>query len=1017
MKITKFAVDRPVTTTMLFLGIVFFGLMAYFKLGVNQMPDVSLPIITVTTTYPGATPEEIEKEVTDKIEKEVASLNGLKELKSNSMNNVSIITAEFYMNVKSEVALRKVRNKVDMVLPELPKESKKPLVEVMDPSSEPVITLCVTGDIPGYQLFDYVDKKIKDQLSRIDGVAKIDIKGAEKREIKVLANMSDMYDNQMNLTDLANSIEASNRKVSSGSFVNVNNDYALETGKQYAHVDSIRKICVATPGGVNKLTDFSEVVDSIKKREFISGFWNVEKGEKFNNILKVGVIKVKSANAVKIAGEVKSILPEIKESLPEGIEITIANDPSDFVESAVDDALMNVILGILITAFVLYFFLSDIRSVIVVSISIPVSLITTFMAIDSFGGSLNMMTLMSYAVAIGALISNSIVVIDNILRLRNGGMPIKEAAVKGTEEVMMAVIASTGTNLVVFLPIASMTSMVGAYFTEYALTISAATAISLVVSFMLTPMLSSLLFKKAAKESAFSGLIKRFFGWLERGYEKSLERLISNKLKPILLFSGTIVVLYFSSFLLSYIGFEFIPKEDNGDVYVELEMPTGMSLDKTAVMLDLIEKKIAAHSEVKTILSTIGEKNSSTRGTNLAKMHVKLNSKEAREITNEEMAEVLYKELNVMPDIRPVVTTTKSDESQPLMFRLQSTNKEELREANDIVLGKVKNLGCILNAESNYRKGNALIQVKPKEYMVAETGLTPFMIAMNIRAAINGVKASVMKVKGREYDIRVSYPQNQVNTLNKIKQIPIFTTHGCYTIAQLATIGFGDSQSKVQHIDKINTIEITATQMPGIDQGMASEKISEILDNTELPESVNYVWAGDIKMMNETMTDMAITFAIAVLLMYMLLASLLENFWHPIIIFTTVPMAMIGVFVLMYLAGTSINIMTLMAVITLLGLVVNDSILIHDYTQQLKEKFKLKKAVLTACRTKMKTVIMTTVAIIAGMIPNAVLTGSAGAEFRTPMAVVTIGGMITSTILTLYIIPSLFYLIQNKKKK
>jgi HAE1 family hydrophobic/amphiphilic exporter-1 len=1017
MKLTKFAVDRPVTTTMIFLGIVFFGIMAYFKLGVNQMPNVSLPIVTITTNYYGATPEEIEKEITDKIEKEASTVSGLKKLTSHSLYNVSIITAEFYMNVDSEVALRKLKSKIDIVLPDLPKDSKKPLVEVYDPNSEPVLNLCITGDIPGYQLYDYTDKQLKDQLSRIDGVAKVEIKGAEKREIKLLANMPDLYDKQLNLTDLANMVEASNKKISSGSFNLTGNSYGIETGKQYKSIEGISKICVPTSGGVSNITDFVNISDSIKKREFISSFWNVKAKQNYENIINIGVIKVKSANAVKIAQKVKDKLPEIQNNLPEGMKITIVNDPSDYVESAVNDALMNVILGILITAFILYFFLSDIRSVIIVSISIPVSLITTFMAIDSFDGSLNMMTLMSYAVAIGALISNSIVVIDNILRLRNTGMEIKEAAVKGTEEVMMAVIASTGTNLVVFLPIASMTSMVGAYFTEYALTISAATAISLVVSFMLTPMLASILFKKSTKETAFSNWMARMFEKLENSYGNSLEKLISNKIKPLLLFVATFVVLYFSTYLMSGIGFEFIPKEDNGDVYVQLEMPKGSSLETTSYYLEDLEQRISKHKEVKTITSTVGEKNPNARGTNLAKMHVKLVHKDDREISNTKMAEILYHELEELPNIRSIVKTTKDGDSQPLLVYLQSRDKEELRKANDKILSAVKKLDCILNVQSNFREGNALIHVKPKEYMVAETGLTPQMLALNIRAAINGIKASVMKVKGREYDIRVSYPEEQINTLDKIKQIPLFINGNSYVVGQLADLDFANSQSSVQHLAKINTIEITATQFPGIDQGTASNKISEVLEQANLPKIVSYKWGGDVEMMEETMVDMGVTFIIAILLMYMLLASLLENFWHPLIIFTTVPMAMIGVIVLMYLAGSSINIMTLMAIITLLGLVVNDSILIYDYTQQLKEKLQLKVAVLTACKTKMKTVIMTTVAIIAGMIPNAVLTGSAGAEFRTPMAIVTIGGMITATILTLYIIPSLFYIIQNKKQK
>ncbi|MDN5202732.1 efflux RND transporter permease subunit [Fulvivirgaceae bacterium BMA10] len=1019
MKITEFSVNRPVTTSMLFLGLVIFGLLAYKRLSVNLMPALDLPAMAITTDHFGATPEEIETGITEEIENELSTLSGLKLLQSYSMANTSLVFVQFNQGTDPNEALNEVKAKLDQVVPYLPKESERPLVQTFDFKDSPVIDLVVLGDGNSSELFDLTDKTIKNRLSRIEGVSKVNLNGGEMREIKILANKKTMYDVQMNLIDLSEYLKRINTKLSAGDFVNQHRQFSLETSNKFTSVQGIREAHIPTPIGVQRLADITKILDTVREVKSKAMFYDVANDRKYSNIISIGVMKNTNANAVQVANEVKELIPELQKELPENVKIIVPFDSSLYVESAVEDALMNVALGILFTGLILFFFLHDIRTTLIVSISVPVSLIGTFIAIRYFNGSLNMMTLMSFSVAIGALISNSIVVIENIVRLRKDGLEIREASIQGTREVMMAVIASTGTNLVVFLPIASMTSITGAFFREYALTISAATVFSLIISFMLTPMLASVLLRKERKISKLSRWMEQFFIWLENKYESSLASLIAAKRNPIILFCVMFVFFLLSTGLLPRIGFEFEPQEDNGDVFLELEMPPGTAITKSAALMKLVEEKVNAHEEVKVMVSDLGSKNSFTVGTNFANAAIKLFPKETRDVSNVEFAEMLTGELMEIPEIIPIVSTSSSEDGAPIQFTLQSTEQEKLLEANELVLQKMNEIEGLLNFESNAREGNPVIQLKPDQRLLAELELSPFEIAATVRAAISGVKATVLKEKGIGYDVRISYQEDQVNTVDKIEELPIFTSSGVFTIGQLVDVSYRTSQAQILHLDKVKTIEFSATPAPGVITGDARDRIETAINQLNLPTGVSFKWAGNIKELDETIDDMTITFAIALLLMYMLLASLLENYWHPVIIFTTVPMAMIGVFVFMFLGGQTMNIMSLMAIVTLLGLVVNDDILIHDYTEQLmhNKKMRLREATLLAGKRKMKTVIMTTVAIIVGMLPNALGFGDAGAEYRTPMAVVTIGGMITSTILTLYLIPSLFYIIREKRMK
>ena len=509
-------------------------------------------------------------------------------MQSYSMTDMSMIITQFNLDKNQDKAMAELRNKIDLVVSYLPKEAKlpfvrkrsKPLLAPFSMNSGSVVDLIVTGNIDANKLYQICRREVKDKLARIDGVTKIEFNGGKLREIQIEIDNNQLYDLGMNITDLSMQVKDNNVDMSGGDIITGSRESIVKTGAKYENVESVKNTFISTPYGEKKITDFARVIDTFEVFKKDAFFYDGVHKKELNNMVGIGVQKSSTANAVAIAKAVKELVPEIQKNLPEGVTISLPFDSSEYIESSVNDALVNVILGILITGLILFLFVNNIKATLIVSVSIPVSLIINFMAMRFFNGSLNMMSLMSFSVAIGALVSNSIVVLENILRLKKEGVPIKEACVTGTKEVFTAVLASTGTNLVVFLPIASMNSMVGAFFREYALTISAATIFSLLVSITLTPMLASLLLKNDIQPSKFSNRIIEWFSRLENIYEKSLKRLMARKRNPLILFGVMFSLFLVSIGLLSKIGFEFEPETDNGDLYIELEMQPGTSPTK-----------------------------------------------------------------------------------------------------------------------------------------------------------------------------------------------------------------------------------------------------------------------------------------------------------------------------------------------------------------------------------------------------------------------------------------------------
>jgi hydrophobic/amphiphilic exporter-1 (mainly G- bacteria), HAE1 family len=634
-----------------------------------------------------------------------------------------------------------------------------------------------------------------------------------------------------------------------------------------------------------------------------------------------------------------------------------------------------------------------------------------------------MMTLMGLSVSVGVLVANSIVVIENIFRFKKLGKSSRQAAFFGTSGVMVAVLASTLTNLVVFLPIANMSSMVGLWLKELALAAVFATVFSLIMSFTLTPMLASILLpeKEKKKKNVFARWIENFETKIIDLYRKTLVATL--KSKPI---SISVITFSFLLFILTMVifgpklGFEFLPSFDDGKIRVEVELPEGYNLDETAKILSLIEDRIKQYDEVMHVLSELGAKGSLDIGANMAAMNIQLVEEGERDSRLQDMVAVFAKELSDIPNakIKVDLASHSGGPGAPIQFYLMGQDLTVLEDLKDEIVLKVKDVPGLINFDQSSRSGKPEITVTPKRERLTEAGLSVMDLALTLRSAVEGMVSSKYKELGNEYDITVTLSDQSVNSPENIGNIAVISPYlGALRLSQVADVNFTTGYTSILHRDKYTAISFTGGAGADVPLGNVSQEIENRLAGISLPPGYSIKWGGNVQMMNDMIQDMIFAFFLAVLLTYMLLAAILESFWQPFLIMITVVLAMIGVILSLYITSIPFGVTSLMAIIMLIGIVVNNAILILDYTNQLRrEEGKTPHdALVEASPTKLKPIIMSTTAIILGMLPLALGIGDAGKEMRIPLGVVAIGGLLVSTILTLYVIPA-FYFITSKEK-
>lgn len=1013
MFLAKLSIDRPVMVTMVILVFVVFGALAYFGMPLNLMPDVELPFISIQTIYPGAGPREVETLVTNKLEEAAATVPQIDFIQSYSMENVSIIMVAFELDKDINVASAEMKDKVEAILRDMPDGIERPTVQKFNFSSFPFMDLVLTGDMDDRELYELADGKLRERLSQIKGVAQVNVSGGAEREIDIRLSDRVVFQNNISMPQLAQIMAAQNLDMPAGNFSQGSQDYSVRLKGEFGSVEDIANLDIPTQFGSMKLGNLAEVNDASKKITQRAIYFNAATQTTEDKVVRISITKSADGNVVNIAKDVRSALPELKKTLPATAQLNIIRDDSDFTKATVADTLMTLWLGILLTGVILFVFLHDLRSTLIVALSMPISIISTFIFLQAAGFTLNLLTLTGFSTAVGILVTNSVVVIENIFRHKDMGLKRKDAAYKGTAEITVAVLASTLTNIVVFLPIASMTSMVGGFLKEFALTVTFATVFSLISSFTITPMLASLIIPEGKHDSRFGLKFDAMFERFSNGYQKFMAIILRSKRSSFGIVIISILLLAGSLFMVPSLGFELMPPMNQGNVSVMVELPAGYNLEETAKVVQIINDRAQKYPEVEHIISTIGSSGMINTGTNLASADIRLSEGKGRKRGTLEMVNLLIQEFSDIPNAQITVSeqSNMGMGGSGVSFYLQGQDQEILEELKFGVMEEISDIPGLINVDSSSRPGTSEITLTPKRERMAEIGATVYDLALALRSSVEGIVSTSYREAGNQYDIRLSLAETDIDHPDKIMNLSVVIMGQSYLLSQLVDMEFAPGVSQLTHIDRFKSIEITGNAAKGYSTGNINAAITEKLDKLALPSGYQIAWGQNAKMLNETVADMAKTFLLAVLLTYMLLAAILESFTQPLIILATVPLAIIGVILALYITGVGINLFSMLAVIMLVGIVVNNAILILDYVNvKRKEGMCSHDALLEAGKLKLKPIIMSTLSIVIGMLPMALGIGSAGREFRMSMGIASIGGLIVSTLLTLIVIPAFYYL-------
>lgn len=1036
--------------TMVIMVLAVIGIYSLLDLGIDMFPKIEFPFVSVMTVYPGAGPEEVETLISQPIEEEVSSINGVKNVQSVSQEGLSFVFVEFQLEKNIDIAGIDVKEKVDAIRYELPEDIEAPAISKFDMSSIPIMNLAVSSPRPLDEVYQMTDKVIKQELGKIQGLANIDLLGGKIREIRIEADKNALAARGLSLSNLIMAVQYENLNVPSGHIVEGRKEFSIRMAGEFSSVDDIRNLKIQMPNGpAIKISDVAKVYDDFEEQRELA---------RFNQKSSVGISLVKrsDANTVEVARDVKAALEKMKATLPKDVTIDIARDESKHIEDSVADVTGNIVTGILLTSLVLMIFLQNWKGTVIAAISMPLSVVSTFTLLKFAGFTLNMMTLMGLAISVGILVANSIVVLENIERYKSLGKSLKDAASIGTSEIAIAVAASTLTNVVVFTPIAFMSGITGMFFREFGLTVAFATMVSLLISFTLVPMMASLRIKGGVY--AFIGIFVIILTYVALGliptiilivslvlflvfekigvkdkaigkweaFYKGLEISYGNTLKWALVHRKTVVFtvagLFFLSLpLLSFIGAEFLTSSDQGAFSISLEMPAGTAAEQTDAALNYVESVVEKHSEVKSIYAALGTSESGdwalSQGVNLGVVVVQLVDEKDRDISTNEFISELRPQLTGIPSAKlTLAQTSMFGGGSDMQIEVQGPDMNELNKLAEQVAEICRQTPGLVDVATSNKLGKPELYITPRRNEISDLGLTAGQVALSLRQMIEGEVAGKFREAGEEYDIRVKLSERDRSHIDKVGDYLIPTYNGAVPLARLADIKYSEGPTSISRKNKQRLITVTANTA-GITIGQAQTAIEAKLKETEIKSGYSVYFGGMSEEMGSAFLELFKALILAALLTYMLMAAILESYKDPFIIIMTLPLAIIGVIISLLITGKTLSVFSLMAVVMLVGIVVNNGILLIDYIKIVSKEqgLGLRESILEACPIRLRPIIMTNLAAILGMVPLALGLG-AGGDMRSSMAVVSIGGFITSTVFTLYLVPVLFASFEGIRK-
>ncbi|MGI6331716.1 MAG: efflux RND transporter permease subunit [Zhaonellaceae bacterium] len=1018
MHISDLAINRPVTTIMCILVVLILGFVSLTSLNVDLLPEMDFPVAMVMTSYPGAGPQEVESLVTKRLEAVLGTVSNVKNIMSYSMSGQSVVILELEWGTDLDMTTLEMREKIDLARWVFPDDVEQPMVMKMDPNMMPIMMFGLTGEMGQEDLFKLAEDTIAPRLERLPGVASVDISGGREREIRIELDPAKLSAYGITFTQVAGALQGDNLALSGGTVSKGSQDYLVRITGEFVSPQEIGQVAVVTGTGAQvRIKDLGTVIDGQKE---VTGFSRINGRDS----IAFSIQKQTTGNTVRVSQAVNKALAELKDELPANIEFVPIMDTAEFIQFSIDNVVNNLILGSLLAALVLYIFLRNLRSTLVIAFSIPVSVIGTFILMYFSGMTLNMMSLGGLALGVGMMVDNSIVILENIYRHREEGFNRVEAAKLGARQVAMAVTASTLTTVAVFVPIAWVEGIASQIFRQLALTITFSLAASLLVALTLIPMISSQMMSVtvANDQSKRKSFYQKMFivtgRWLDKLdniYRKVLAWSLKHRRRVVLL---VILTLVLSLGLTPFIGSEFIPSVDQGTISISVSLPYGTKLAETEKVIARLEEICVNIPEVEVISASVGSGGlgaglGSSSGSDSGSLNLALKPLAERSRSTEQVAdeirtrakEIAGAEISVSAGDTMGMTSMMG---APINVVLKGDSLEKLDELASQVKDIISSIEGTREVKSSLDEGRPEVEVTVNRQKAAYYGLNAAQIAGTVRGAVQGQVVTTYRTDGDEYDVRLALPKESVKNLQDLSSLSILSPMGYQVpLSEVADFIIVEGPNTIERINQVRTVNVTA-QIIGRDLNSIVTELEGKLAGLSFPSGYEYEMGGSAEMMAESFADLGLALILAIILVYMVMASQFESLFHPFVIMFTMPVTVIGVVLGLFLSGNNFNVVAFIGVIMLAGIVVNNGIVLIDYINVLRnEGLKRTEAILKAGPTRLRPILMTTLTTVLGMLPLALGVGEGG-ELSAPMGVVVIGGLTTSTLLTLIFVPVVY---------
>jgi len=1007
MFLSDVSVKRPVFATVVNLLLVVFGIVSISLLSLREYPDIDPPIVSINTNYPGASASIVETRITQLIEERISGIEGIKNIESSSRNGRSSISIEFDLSRNIDAASNDVRERVSRVLNNLPDQAEPPEVSKSNSDEDVIVWYNLRSDnLSVMELTDYADRFVVDRLSVAEGVARVQLGGGRRYAMKVWLDRNAMAARDITVTDIENVIRSENVELPAGEVESVDRDFEVRVARSFLSPEDFSNLTIkaSADGYLVKLKEVARVELGAEddETEFRGGGVNM---------IGLGIVKQSKANTLEVARAAKAAIERIEQTLPDNIFIVSSYDSSMFIEASINEVYETLAIAILMVVLVIYVFLGNIRATLIPAVTVPVSLVSAFIVMYALGFSINLLTLLAMVLAIGLVVDDAIVVLENISRRIEMGEPPILAAYRGAREVGFAVIATTLVLISVFIPLVFLQGNIGRLFTEFALAIAAAVAFSSVTALTLSPMMCSKLLKKRSHPSGFSHSVDTKFSKIERGYFNGLGTTIHQPWLMSMLVIGSIVALFK---LVQILPGEFVPKEDRGNFFILMQSAEGSSFESNAANLKKIESILLPYTATgeaeRIIVRTPGF--GGTAGIAIVGTAIGPDKKGS---TFDLMDEISGKLVNI-PDVTAFAVMRSGiggrGLGRPVQFVLQGNTYEELVAWRDIVLTKARENPNLVRIDSDYKETWPQLLVNIDKNRAADLGVSISDIGRTLETMLGQRRVSTFLDKGQEYDVIMEGWEEDYRSPSSIENIYVRSSQSNQLIPldNLLTVSENATSSRLNRYNRMRSVTISANLADGYTVGEALEYLRNIVD-TELPDEVAIDYKGESQQYQESGGSILFIFALALAITYLVLAAQFENWIHPLVIMLTVPMALVGAFIGLYFSGMTLNIYSQIGLVMLIGLAAKNGILIVEFANQLRDVgVEFEEALRKAATQRLRPIVMTGFTTIFSSLPL-VLASGAGAESRTVIGMVIFAGVTVSVFLTLYIVPTAYYLL------